>query len=624
MVAVTSPNHATKFYEMVPKGPVSNLLFRREIARRVLAEPEFAGAMRRICAEDPFFYINAMVWTIDPKRPFKRKKVPFVTYDYQDRALDILLDSLDGPFDVQIEKSRQMGASWLLIALIQWCWRFRQGQNFLLGSRSDEYVDKSDEKKSLFWKVDFIHRNLPAWLMPVGWDDRKHRKVKRIINPESHNTIVGEATTKDFGRGGTFTAIMLDEFGSCEVGTEILKATRDATGTRWVNSTPKGTGNAHYRIVQLSRQNPAQVRPLRFHWTEHPIYGRGRYRILKDGSIRRADKKFPLPKDYFEVNEDLITSIKRRGFWGDFPERSPWFDIQCGRATTKAEVAQELEIDYGGAGFQFFESSVIQDLMSLYCSPPKYKGELSFDPDTLVPEGFYKSNSGLLHVWCELFKDSPPIGRAYVMGVDASAGTGASNSVISVWDATSGEKVAEYADPNIRPEALAKFAIAVAKWFCDAYIIWETNGSGRSFGDAVLDHGYGLYYNRGLGPEKAGWAPTRENKHALLAAYRGALTDRLITNRSEQALLETLEFVFLGDKWVDHISLDEVEDPSGARDQHGDRVIADALVAKVINKQPRQEVVVKKEASVYSLAGRRELRKLEEEKTKNKSPYVFN
>ena len=48
MVAkVDFPKHSTGFYRLVPKGPVSNLLFRREIARRVLAEPDFAGMMRR-------------------------------------------------------------------------------------------------------------------------------------------------------------------------------------------------------------------------------------------------------------------------------------------------------------------------------------------------------------------------------------------------------------------------------------------------------------------------------------------------------------------------------------------------------------------------------------------------
>jgi hypothetical protein len=954
-----------------------------------MSEPEFAGQLRRACAVDPFFYINAFCWTVDPKRPHKRKKVPFVTYQYQDDALDVLLDSLDDAFDVQVEKSRQMGASWLLTVLIQWCWRFRRGQNFLLLSRSDEYVDKSDEPKSLFWKAltlatpvvtptgmvpigelvvndlvigsdgrghavtniidhderpvyrvtfadgtsvrccgdhewtvtdvatrhdawlkekeeagtvvkntadmyadfrrvyegaarqkvlnvfriplgqpvqwdraeelpippytlgallgdgcfskpaieicgidneiqdrvqaeltpgvtltktgkcsyilntgntgsiadslkslglrgcrswekfipqqylfadagsrlallrglmdtdgwaykyqsqdgpqstlsfettsrqlaedmtflirslggyvnainsyprwfsykgerrqgraayrftftigenpfhlkrkvalysgryrrwktivniepcgiepvrciaidspdhlflvdgfnlthncDFIHRNLPSWLMPVGWDSGKHRKVKRIVNPENQNAITGEATTEDSGRGGTYTAVLHDEFAACDVGTGILKSTRACTGTRWFNSTPKGTGNAHYRIVQLSRQNPKQVRPLRFHWSQHPEFGKGLYRINKDGKIARVDKDYPLAADYFESNTDLIGSIKRRGFWDEFPLRSPWFDTQCGRATTKAEIAQELEIDYQGAGYQFFEQSDIQELIRLYCCPPLVVGDLDYDLETLEPMGFRQQGQGRLELWCELPHGTPPLGRPYVIGVDAAAGTGASNSVASIWDAKTAEKVGEYVDPTIKPERFARFVIALAKWFDEAYVIWETNGSGRAFGDAVIEWGYGRFYSRAKNDDtgetgvKAGWAPTRDNKYQLLSQYRGSLTDRTAFNRSQQAMQETLEYVFLGNNWVEHAGLADVEDPSGARDQHGDRVTADALACKVMDDQPKTTLQVHRALSPMSMAGRREMaRRLG---SADGNPFVFN
>lgn len=606
---------------------MSNLLFRREIARRVIAEPEFAGMMRRACAADPFFYINTFCWTINPKRPHRRKKVPFITYDYQDKGLDALISSVEDSFDVQIEKTRQMGASWLMSVLIQWYFRFRRGQNILMLSRSDEYVDKSDEPKSLFWKIDFIHKNLPAWLMPVGWDAKKHRKVKRIVNPETHSTIVGEATTEDAGRGGTFSFIFIDEFPACKVGMGILKSTQSATGTRWFNGTPNGTGNAHYRIVQLSKQNPKQIRPLRFHWSEHPEYSTGLYKVSKEGKIRVIDKA-GLPEDYFEVNTELIALLKKRALWTEYPLRSPWFDIQCSRATTKAEIAQEYEIDYMGSGYQFFEQSDIQELIQLYCCPPRYVGDLEYDHETLGPEGFNEHGNGSLSLWCELVSGAPPLGRSYVIGADASAGTGASNSVASIWDAKTGEKVGEFVDPNIKPERFAKQVIALCKWFDGAYLIWETNGSGRAFGDAVIEWGYGHYYSRAKNSEtgetgaKAGWAPTRENKYALLSNYRGALADRTAFNRCEQALQECLEFVFLGDRWVDHSSLNEVEDPSGARDQHGDRVIADALVVKVLDDQPKVVTQVNRTLSMLSVAGRREeARRLEQEDT---SLFVFN
>ena len=614
---------------MVPKGPVSNLLFRREICRKAMVDPEFAGMMRLACKEDFFFWLNTSVWTIDQKRPYPRKKVPFVSYPYQDKGFDTIISSMDESFDISIEKSRQMGASWMFVAMIDWCWLFRTGQNFLLLSRSDEYVDKSNEPKSLMWKIDFINNNLPKWMMPAGWEKKKHRLVKRIVNPYNGNTIVGEATTEDSGRGGTFTAVLHDEFAACDVGMGILKSTRSATGTRWFNSTPNGTGNAHYRIVQLSRQNPRQVRPLRFYWADNPEMTKLFYKLDDEGRPKPARKTKKSELDaYLEENADLIASLKRRGFWEEYTTRSMWFDIQCARATTKAEIAREIEIDYGGSGYQFFESKDIMELIQLYCCPPKYKGDLEFDFETLEPLKFREHGQGCLEIWCELIGESmTPPARPYVIGIDAAAGTGASNSVLSIWDAKSNEKVAQYADPNIKPERLAKLAIAIAKWFWDAYVIWETNGSGRAFGDAFIEWGYGKFYKRvprsetGETGANAGWAPTRDNKYQLLSQYRGALADRIVCNRSEPAMFETLEYMFLGNNWVEHSSLSENEDPSGARDQHGDRVIADSLAVKVMDDQPKQVTQVVTEYSPLSVAGRRKLRKeIEEER---KDPYQF-
>lgn len=613
---------------MVPKGPVSNLMFRREISRRCIADTEFAEMMLQVCEQDFFFWLNTFVWTINQKRTFLRKTLPFISFGFQDEGFDVLLDSLENGFDVQVEKTRQMGASWMFCVVTDWCWRFRHGYNFLLLSRKDEYVDKSDEPKSLFWKLDFIHNHLPRWLMPKGWVEREHRKVKRLVNPETGSTIVGEATTEDSGRGGTFSAVLIDEFSACEVGMGILKSTRDATATRWFNATPRGTASAHYRIVRLSRQNPKQVRPLRFHWSMHPEFNRGMYRLDEHGDGHAVDPiNNPLPENYFVENADLITSLKKRGLWECYETRAPWFDKQCGRATTKAEIAQEIEIDYLESGYQFFEGRDINDLIRLYCCPPRQVGDLEYDIETLEPTHFVKHNRGRLELWTELVSGAPPLGRSYVVGVDASAGTGASNSVAAVWEANSGEKVAAFVSPNIRPERMAKVVIALCKWFGGAYLIWETNGSGRAFGDAIIEWGYSNYYSRAKKTEtgetggKAGWAPTRDNKYQLLAQYRGALADRIAFNRCEHSMRECLEYVFLGNNWVEHASLKDLDDPSGARDQHGDRVIADALATKVFGDQPKMDMKVLHVRSLMSVAGRREEAKRRDKQ--QKSRYVF-
>ena len=210
------------------------------------------------------------------------------------------------------------------------------------------------------------------------------------------------------------------------------------------------------------------------------------------------------------------------------------------------------------------------------------------------------------------------IAGAYSVGVDCSFGTSATPSCISIFDKKIGEQVGEWLSGGVNPMDLSQTAIAICKWFWDAYIIWETNGSGRAFGDAMIEWEYGRYYKRAAKTEtgetgaNAGWAPTRDNKYQLLSQYRGSLADRAACNRCEEAMRESLEYLFSGNNWVEHSCLNENEDPSGARDQHGDRVIADALAVKVMNDQPKQVTQVEQNYSPLSVAGRRKLRKSEE------------
>jgi hypothetical protein len=264
----------------------------------------------------------------------------------------------------------------------------------------------------------------------------------------------------------------------------------------------------------------------------------------------------------------------------------------------------------------------------MYACPPKHVGDVDVDMETLEVTRFREHGQGRLSLWCDLDK-SPSIGRAYVIGVDASAGTGASNSVASIWDARTGEKVGELVDPHCKPERFAKVVVALCRWFDGAFLIWETNGSGRAFGDAVIESGYGNFYKRAGDSEtgetggRAGWAPTRDNKYQLLSQYRGALSESVAFNRSEQALGECLEYVFMGNNWVEHTSLGDMEDPSGARDQHGDRVIADALAVKVLDDQPKTNFKLpSKLLNPLSVAGRRESSK--SVAVAKRSPFVFN
>ena len=550
----------TPFYDLVPKDFFANLKFRREMIKLGVSDSLAAEELWIMCSRDPLFYINTFVWTYDPRKT--PAALPFITYDYQDEAFVEVFRAI-GSYDLLTKKSRDMGASWIYIIAPEYLWHFRELQSFLFVSRVQDLVDKTEDPDSLFWKVDFIHKNLPRFLLPGI-----NRTKLHVYNIDNGSTIDGSSTTGDVARGGRRTAILLDEFASVDEGHAVLSATRDATRCRLFNSTPKGVGNAFYDMTQTD------IRILRFHWSQHPEKKPGLY-SSKDSKLEIIDTDYKFADDYPFILDGKL--------------RSPWYDNECKRAAHPMEIAQELDIDFLGSNYQFFVPAVIEKLQKETVRPPYLKGEIEYDADTLEPLGFTDTEEGRLNLWVTIDAAGKlPAGIDAVLAVDIAAGTGASNSVISIGNRKTSEKVAEFASPYITPHDLAKTAVALAKWFNDGLLIWDAGGHGRIFGNCVIDAGYRkIYYRQNEQSlsrkvsDVPGYFFTKDNKRTTIGEYREALDSGKFINRSYQALRECLEYVYVrSSSSIEHSKCANTIDPTGARDNHGDRVIADALLYK--------------------------------------------
>ena len=537
-----------QYIDLVPKDLQANLAFRNEMVKMGSTDPKAAQELFIMCSRDILFYINTFCWTYDPR--VGDGVLPFISYGFQDEALLDMEDAM-GQRDLVIKKSRDMGASWMLLTVFEWRWHFKSNQSFLLVSRNEDYVDKPGNPKSLFWKIDFIHKYLPGWLTP-----RITRTKLRLTNEDNGSTIDGESTTGDVARGDRRTAIGLDEFAAFDIdaGYRALASTRDATKCRIFNSTPSGTNNAFYDLA-----NSDTIAQLTLHWTRHPVKSEGSY----------------------ETEEGKI--------------RSPWYDEECKRCANPQEIAQELDIDFAGSDYQFFDVLIIDDLIKNCASKPCTVGELKHNAITGEPEEFEQMPKGTLRLWISPDAQGDlPADRKYVIGADIAAGTGSSNSVLSVGDCKTGEKVAELVTPNLRPDQLATYAVALAKWFqgnsSGALLIWEAPGPGRNFGDRVLELGYrNVWYKKeqtGKVSKIPGWWPTKDEKRVLYSEYRKALSTKHFINNSADALRECKEIIFASTGWITHSRSLRTVDPSGARENHGDRPTADALLWKGMQKVP--------------------------------------
>lgn len=593
------------FYHRIPKEIHANLRWRAAVHKRVAEDPEFAQAMIQACAKDPLFFINGWAWTYDPRpeiggvrRPFA--KLPFILYPFQEDAIKSLCRALGGE-DILVEKSRDMGASWLCVISVFWAWRFRTGLSFLLGSRVEGYVDDPGNPKSMFWKIDYLLNNMPSWLRPAGYNPGEHRRKLHIENPENGSVIDGESTNANFARGDRRTAIVLDEFAAVEAGHRILNATRDATACRIFNSTPAGTNNAFYAIRETG------IKKLRLHWSIHPLKSVGLYTTDEHGKLKVLDPKgYPKKGD----GEPFVPIL-------DGKLRSPWYDNECKRAANTQEIAQELDIDYLGSSFQYFNSDLVHQRIREHARPPILVGDLEYDEETAEPIGFRENPEGNLKLWFLLDRNNdPPKDHKYSLGIDVSAGTGASNSAAAGWDITTHEKVVEYVNPFIRPESLAKQVIAIARWLGNAYVIWESGGPGRQFGSRVNDLQYRNVYLRrrdeaisGKVSDIPGVAQTKETKNLILGAYRAAIEKGYAVNRSKEALEETLEYIFDNANGVTHSRATDKADPSGAKSNHGDRAMADALAWKgIMDRTTNPKESEKPDIPIGSLAWRNKMR----------------
>lgn len=463
LLMVTVGAITCKHYGMVPKDFQKNLAYRKEILRLCGNDALAAAQIKAMCAEDILFYINSFGWTYDPRQPVR--KMPFITYpEFQDEAIVNICDAIYSGEDVVIPKSRCMGASWMGLVCFEWLWHFQPDSSFLVISRNEKYVDESGNPKTLFWKIDFLHENQPRWLLPTGrWLGGKdpNRRLLHLGNADNGSVIDGESTTGDAGRGDRRTAMFIDEHAAFDTndGFRVLRATRDTTNCRIFNSTPQGSGNAFYEVVH----NTA-ARKIRMHWSDHPVYSQGLYTAIggvvkqlksfAGDSVRVYRKGWKQPK--------MLRYPDSYPFIADGKVRSPWYDNQCARCVSDMEIAQELDIDFVGSDYQFFDPVSVNELILQNCKDPFALGNVDYDRETLIPAGFV-AGGGNLSLWLNPDRNGQvSTGRKFVLGADVSAGTGASNSVASVVDIATGEKIAVWRSAKTRPIDFADVCIVLA------------------------------------------------------------------------------------------------------------------------------------------------------------------
>lgn len=238
---------------------------RAERLKRLRENPQSLPAVKAYYRDNPVDFISDWGITFDPRMVEKNLPavLPFILFEKQREWVDWILERWRNQENGLTEKSREMGVSWLSVALGTTLCLFHEGMVVGYGSRKEEYVDKIGSPKSLFWKARMFIEYLPEEFRP-GFDIKKHCPHMRINFPNTGSAMSGESGD-GIGRGDRTSIYFVDESAFLERPQLVEASLSQTTNCRQDVSTPNGTANP-FAEKRLSGNVPV----FTFHWRDDP------------------------------------------------------------------------------------------------------------------------------------------------------------------------------------------------------------------------------------------------------------------------------------------------------------------------------------------------------------------
>jgi len=246
------------------RNPDYGPIFQARVARlaKIRENPDMLPGLFAYYRENPADFITDFGVTYDPRNIERGlpAMVPFILMPRQREWVEWVVAKWRGQESGLVEKTRDMGMSWLSIATACTLCNFHDGMTFGFGSRKEEYVDKLGHPKSLFYKARMFMENLPPEFRR-GWT-RADAPHMRISFPATGSVLTGEAGD-NIGRGDRASIYFVDEAAFLER-PQLVEASLSATTNCRIDiSTPNGTGNPFWN-KRFKIYKPDQI--FTFHW----------------------------------------------------------------------------------------------------------------------------------------------------------------------------------------------------------------------------------------------------------------------------------------------------------------------------------------------------------------------
>jgi len=597
-----------------PPGPLEvdkNIAYRAELVRMGNESPDFAAAVNHKCKNDPVFWMNTFAWTQNPK-DFDDPHRPVVLFPKQELYVRTLHSHIEGKKPLLLEKSREQLASVATANYAVWRLFYCKNADLLVGSYREEAVDSDSYAEAIMPKMDYTIEHLPRWMLPIGFDMKKHRKFKKLINPETGKVIKGDTCNEKFSRGSRYAWVWLDEFAFIKgaLQDEIHSAVANASKCFVYTTTPKGIE----KFATLA-QDP-KIAKFKLHWTDNYFW----------------HPKGHAPDECHWENEtwpkDWICSEGCRWHPAGGKPHSERYDDECTRQNDPVKVAQELDINYQKSGSAVFDPDKVQAAIGhIIKKRPefrRYKLRFKETERIVIPAGadedvdkiYYRqakkwsvvaeqSETGPFKVWKEPFscRDRECACRGtglhtYVLGGDTARNIDGDADCAYILDITAGEIVAEW-HGHSDSKRLAIEWVKICKWYGsssipaapNAWAVIEHNGDGKLVCEVMVEMGLHVHISRNEAQIKRGFMPrlgvvvSGHNKNKILNQY---MKPEINNGDAANPLLPRLVCPFM-EFWVECSTFiykysdktenrpEEARMEAQTRKQHDDRVMAMAM-----------------------------------------------
>jgi hypothetical protein len=611
------------FFKAIPREPRANAQFRLDLHPLLARDKGALATYLALSFLDPACFFDTSYWLPNPRGKAGERTVPFILYPHQIPAVRELKLAIDDSYDVNIDKSRDEGATFLICGMFTLYWLIQDGFTTLFGSRIEDLVDRSTEivggavsgnEQSLFYKLLYLLNSVPIYLQPKY--TKSHMFLQNLDNGSAHS---GQATSAGFGKGSRATVIGVDELAAVEpkIAQCIIENIADVAACCIFNSTQGDWGAAHPYAKLLTDE---RTKKIVLDWKSNPNKNKGLYQSPKDGQLIIHDIAYyreRWPDAFGGIEPDAMISGEQvtdtypfilDGGVSNFNQpRSVWYDAEEKRpGRTQRGLAQNVLRIPAGSSDLYFSFGLIERLRD-QTRQPEYQGDIAYtlDEANQIRETWFEpggANSPLVW-WGELKQGRPFQGNNYTVGCDLSKGTGTSNSVAAVVDVNTNEVVGLLVTPYLSITDFAEKVVALCEWVggnSAPLLIFEENGA-PDFLKRLDSLGYySLWIKENKAGQKLkagnryGWRSTagpNGTKVEVLNGLDAALHEGLkeeprfppLKIYDEQSINELGSYVWYEGK-VDIGPASAQTETSGAKAAHGDRVIA-ISIANLARKQ---------------------------------------